>query len=84
MTTQFRGSIDDYTNKVLGVIKERFGLKDKSEALNKFAHMYGEEFVPFEIKEDILRDMIKDIEEDKKLYGNKTMTIEELDLLCDE
>lgn len=30
----------DYTNRLLGVIKEMFGLKNKSEALNKFAELF--------------------------------------------
>ena len=50
-TIQFRAEIDDYTNRVLGVIKEKFGLKDKSLALSKFAELYGEEFVEKEVPE---------------------------------
>ena len=34
--------VDAYTNRVLGVIKEAFGLKNKSEALRKFTEMYGQ------------------------------------------
>ncbi|MBM3308638.1 MAG: DUF2683 domain-containing protein, partial [Candidatus Altiarchaeales archaeon] len=37
--------ITEYGNRVLGVIKEKFGLRDKSEALARFIDMYGEEFV---------------------------------------
>ncbi|HQT45132.1 MAG TPA: DUF2683 family protein, partial [Candidatus Micrarchaeota archaeon] len=35
--------LNDYTNRVLNVLKAKFGLKDKSEAINKFAEIYGDE-----------------------------------------
>ena len=45
-------TVNEYTNRVLGVIKEKFGLKDKAAALNKFADMFGEEFVEREVKDE--------------------------------
>ena len=45
----------DYTNRVLGVIKEKYGLRDKSEALDKFAEMCGDEFVEEEINGEVYR-----------------------------
>ena len=35
-TVSARVELGDYANKVLGIIKIKYGLKDKSEALNKF------------------------------------------------
>lgn len=76
-------SVNDYTSRVLGVIKEKFGLKDKAEALDKFADMYGEEFVEKEVKEDLLKRMITECESWEKLHKfRRKMTIEELDKLC--
>lgn len=75
--------VDEYTNRVLGVIKEKFGLKDKAEALNKFADMYGEEFVEKELKDEVIKEMIQDCDEWAKKYKFKRkMTIKELDELC--
>ncbi len=68
---------------MLGVIKEKYGLKDKAEALNKFAEMFGEEFVERDVDEKLLKEMIKECEawETKSKFGRK-MTLEELDRLC--
>jgi len=78
-----RASISDYANRVLGVIKEKFGLKDKSEAINKFAEMFGEEFVEPEVKEEVIKEMIRDCDKHIKKYGYRKMTIAELDRLCE-
>ena len=44
-TVSARVELDEYTNRVLGVIKMKYGLKDKSEALNKFIELYGDEVI---------------------------------------
>ncbi len=75
-------TISEYTNKVLGVIKEKFGLKDKAQALDKFAEIYGEEFVEKEVKDEIVEEVIKSCEEHIRKHGHRKMTIKELDKLC--
>ncbi|MBU1004463.1 MAG: DUF2683 family protein [Nanoarchaeota archaeon] len=80
-TIQLRAEIDDYTNRVLGVVKEKFGLKDKSAALNKFAEMYGDELVEKEVKEEFIARVLSTIEEHHKKYPNRRMTLKELDEL---
>ena len=47
-----RVELDDYANRVLGIIKIKFGLRDKSEALNKFIELYGEEIMEKEASEE--------------------------------
>jgi len=81
-TIQFRAEIDDYTNRVLGVVKEKFGLKDKSAALNKFAEMHGEDFVNREIKDEVVEEVIRSCEAHIKKYGHRKMSLKELDKLC--
>jgi hypothetical protein len=61
--------INEYTNRVLGVIKERYGLKDKSEAINIFADMFGEPFVDREIKESVVQETLDILARHKKKYG---------------
>ena len=83
MTVNLRAQISDYASRVLGVIKERYGLKDKSEAINKFTEMFGEDFVEKELKEEVIKDMIKNCEEwEKKYKFKRKMSIKELDKLC--
>jgi hypothetical protein len=77
-----RIAINEYTNKVLNVVKAKFGLKDKSEALNKFAEMFGEEFVEKEASDEYIKKIIKIDERHMKKYGRRSMSIKELDKLC--
>jgi len=75
--------VNEYANRVLGVIKERFGLRNKDEALDKFAEMFGEEFVEKEVKDELITQMIKDCEDwEKKHKFKRKMSIKELDALC--
>jgi hypothetical protein len=70
--------VDEYTNRVLGVIKEMFGLKNKSEALNKFAALFGERFVEHEVKEEVVKEVIISCEKHVKKYGMRKMSLSEL------
>ena len=69
---------EDYTNRVLGVIKEKYGLNDKSQALNKFAEMFGEEFVDRELKEDVIKEVIASCNRHIKKYGFRSRTTKDL------
>jgi hypothetical protein len=73
---------EDYTSRVLGVIKEKYGLKDKSQALNKFVDMFGEEFVEKEVRENVIKEVIASCDKHIKKHGFKSMTTKELDELC--
>ena len=68
----------DYTNRVLGVIKEKYGLRDKSEALDKFAEMCGDEFVEEEVKEEYIKKILEIDERHTKKYGLRSRTLTEI------
>lgn len=82
MTIALRANISDYSNRVLGVIKEKFGLRDKSEAINKIAEMFGEEFVEKEVNEEVVRNLVKTCENHLEKYDRRKMSLKELDKLC--
>tara|TARA_Y100000294_G_scaffold177232_1_gene201931 strand:+ start:587 stop:841 length:255 start_codon:yes stop_codon:yes gene_type:complete len=83
MSVSMNVKVDDYTSRVLGVIKEKFGLRDKAEALDRFAEMFGEEFIEKQVKEEVVNKMIHDCENWKKKHKFKRkMSIKELDRLC--
>jgi dephospho-CoA kinase len=82
MAVNIRAEVSDYASRVLGVVKEKYGLKDKSEAVNKFVEMFGEEFVEQEMKDEALRELIKTCDEHFKKHGNRKMSLKELDKLC--
>ena len=78
-----RLSMDEYTNRVLNVIKARFGLKDKSEALNRFAEIYGDDVVEKEANDKYIKKILEIDERHMKKYAYKKMSIKELDKLCE-
>lgn len=78
-----RAKVDEYTNRVLGVVKEKYGLKDKSEALNRFVSMYGEEFVEKEVKEEFVAEAVAVVREHHSKYPARKMSLEELDRLVE-
>lgn len=71
--------VNEYTSRVLGVIKEKYGLKDKAQALDKFTQMYGEEYADREIKDSVVREVIESCDRHIKKYGFRKMDIRELD-----
>ena len=70
--------VSDYASRVLGVIKEKYGLKDKGQALAKFAEMYGDEFVGAEVKEEVIREIIESSNKHIKKYGFRSRTVSDL------
>jgi len=74
--------VKDYTSRVLGVVKEKYGLRDKGAALDKFAEMYGEELVEPEVKEEVIREVIESCNRHIRKYGFRKMSTSEFDRLC--
>lgn len=77
-----RVTLNEYSNLVLNVIKAKFQLNDKSEALNKFVELYGSEVVEREANEEYVTHIIDVCNRHAKKYGNKKMSLKELDELC--
>lgn len=73
--------VKGYTSRVLGVVKEKYGLRDKGEALDKFAELFGDEFVDREATEEYVKKLLKIEEEHFKKHGNRRMSDKELDAL---
>lgn len=80
--TQVRLEVDEYSIRVLDVIKGKYGLKNRSEALKRFAKDYGEEFVEPKLNTEYLEQLDKlvdNYEKNSKKY--KTYTIDDVDSL---
>lgn len=78
---QSRLEIDEYTARVLDVIKGKFGLKNRSEALNKFTKEFGVNFVDLKPNEFALKELDAIYENHKKKHGNRKMNDKELKAL---
>lgn len=74
--------VRDYTSRVLGVVKEKYGLRDKGEALDKFAELYGDEYIGKEVREEVVKEMLESCDRHIKKYGFRKMSAAELDRLC--
>ena len=77
-----RSEINNYANQVLNVVKAKFNLNDKSEALNKLAEIYGDEFVDKEANEEYTKKIIDICDRHMEKYPKRRMTLKELDKLC--
>lgn len=73
--------VDAYTNRVLGVIKETFGLRNKSEALQKFVQLRGDEFLREQVSDRVLQELKAIDEAHTRKYGFRKMTLKDLDRL---
>ena len=58
-----RVSLNKYSNRVLTVVKAKYDLNDKSQALNKFIQDYGPNELEPEVKESYVKKLLR-IEED--------------------
>lgn len=77
-TVTMNVKVKDHTSRVLGVIKEKYGLRDKAEALDKFAEMYGEEFVDQEVKEEVIKEVIESCNRHINKYGFRSRSVKDL------
>jgi len=71
-------TVEDYTSKVLGVVKEKYALKDKGNAMDKIVDLYGENFIEREVSEEVIKELIEDSERHIKKHGFKGTTIKNL------
>ncbi|MDO8656646.1 MAG: DUF2683 family protein [Nanoarchaeota archaeon] len=77
-----RITLNEYANKVLNVIKAKFDLNDKSEAINKFVDLFGDEIVEKEANEQYVKRIIEIEKKHLQKYGQRKMTLHELDKIC--
>ena len=70
--------MDDYTARVLDVIKGKFGLKNRSEALKKLALEAGNDYIELAPNEKVLKELDEMYESHMKKHPNRVMTNTEL------
>ena len=75
--TQIRLEIDDYTKRVLDVVKGKHNLKNRNLALKKFVELHGEQYVEKEPNELFLKELDEKYENHKKKYGLKSIPLKQ-------
>ena len=78
---QSRLEINEYTARVLDVVKGKFGLKNRSEALNRLTKECGSSYVDPQPNEIALRELDAIYEDHKKKHSNRKMSDKELKVL---
>jgi hypothetical protein len=66
-------SLGDYEDRVLNIVKGKFGLKSKSDTVNFLIRKYDEDMLESELKPEFI-EKVKDIEKNGKFKNYKTMT----------
>lgn len=69
--------ISDRTNRVLNIVKAKYGLKDKSEAINTMAEQYENNLMEPELRPEYVKKLKKIRKEGK--YIGPFKSVEELD-----
>jgi len=73
-----RVALTDYSNRVLNVVKAKYDLNDKSEALNKFIEDYGSEEVEPEVKASYVKKILRIEKNHLKKYGYRHTNVKDL------
>lgn len=67
-------NIEDETNRVLNIVKAKFGLKDKSEAINMMAEQYEHEILEPQLRPEY----VEKLQRIKKQKGTRFKSVSEL------
>jgi len=59
-------NIQDGTNRILNIVKAKYGLKDKSEAIDMLAKEYGNNILEPELRPEYV-EKLKKLEKGKKI-----------------
>jgi len=68
-------NISENTNRLLNILKAKYGLRDKSQAIDKMAQKYEEEILEPELRPEYV-DKIKNIQRNGKF--KKVSSVKEL------
>lgn len=52
-------NIDENANRILNIVKAKFNLKDKSEAINMMAYQYEEDILEPELRPEYIKKALK-------------------------
>lgn len=76
-------NINEQANRILNIVKAKFGLRDKSEAINRFVELFGEGIEQMDAKDEYVKNIINICDEHFKKHPHRKMSIAELDKLCE-
>ena len=79
--SQARFELDKYTVSVLDVVKGKFGLKNRNDALNRFFQEFGGKFVVRRVNEELLSELDTLSKSHYKKHGFRSKKLKDVDKL---
>jgi len=74
-----RITIDNETNRLINIVKAKYGLKDKSQAIDKFFELYKDDIDEnWEVRKSYLNKLEKIKKQTKKDPGKTYTSVEDL------
>jgi len=73
-----RVELNKYANTVLNVMKAKYDLKNKSEALNKFVELFGDNIVDKEVDDKYIKKILDIENKHFEKYGYRSRTVSDL------
>ena len=70
-------NIDEKTNRILNILKAKYGLKDKSQAIDRMAQEYEEELLQPELRPEYI-DKAKKIMNEKPIRVGTTKDLRKM------
>jgi hypothetical protein len=68
--------LSEKANRVINVVKAKYALNDKSQAINKMAEEYGEEILEPELRPEYIEKL-------KRIEKEKTVKVKDVDSFFD-
>jgi len=79
--TQARMELNDYTTRVLDVVKGKYGLKNRNDALNKIIVIHGDDYLEPDFDEKEQQALLAIVANHKKKHPNRKLTLADVDKL---
>lgn len=71
--------IDEHTNRVLNIVKAKYGLRDKSNAIEMMATVYEEDILEPQLRPEFVEELKKAQKEKVKEYDSVDDFFEEVE-----
>jgi hypothetical protein len=79
--TEVRFKLDDYSIRVLDIVKGKFGLKNRNEALIKFIEEFGGKYLDKDVSDEVIVHFNNVLREHYEKYEGKKnkLSLDEVD-----
>lgn len=76
-----RIQLSENSNRIINIVKAKYDLKDKSDAINKLIEGLSDEYLDKEANEEYVKHILEITAKHYKKHPNRRMSLKELDKL---